>query len=480
MNFLGLARRSVLRKPIKSILLLMIVFVISTLLLAGMAGKSASIQVQDKARQAIGAGFLLEKNDVYRSKRIEELSKKIGEREGALNGYFQKKMVINGEETWQCWTTNEFETLDIRDIEKLAKTKGVADYNVTTAATAVNPVNFKRIEEKGVDQSADVGGVCMIGNKDMKLDGNVLSGNLHIKEGRMIRPDDKDMCVISEELAKENNLKTGDKISFNDYHDTENSNILEAEVVGIYQVDQKMSPFMQGDTYRSENVIFTDLDFPEKVEGETSPLYERAYFKVEDVDTYDEVKESLQNTDINWEQYDLIDNNGNSETMSSNFNDLAKVSEILMLVISIAGFIVLVLVFLFWLKNRVQEVGIFLSLGIGKFRIIGQIWSEAVMLAVISLMLSFAAAPSVSKVTADYLVSQQARQVQEKEEKNGDKISTEYTPPKQDVQSICVKVTPGMYLFDGASVMLLITASVLVSSIVILKRNPKDILTELS
>ena len=70
--------------------------------------------------------------------------------------------------------------------------------------------------------------------------------------------------------------------------------------------------------------------------------------------------------------------------------------------------------------------------------------------------------------------------MQEKEEKNGDKISTEYTPPKQDVQSICVKVTPGMYLFDGASVMLLITASVLVSSIVILKRNPKDILTELS
>ena len=69
----------------------------------------------------------------------------------------------------------------------------------------------------------------------------------------------------------------------------------------------------------------------------------------------------------------MIDNNGNSETMSSNFNDLAKVSEILMLVISIAGFIVLVLVFLFWLKNRVQEVGIFLSLGIGKFRIIGQI-----------------------------------------------------------------------------------------------------------
>ena len=40
MNFLGLARRSVLRKPVKSILLLIVVFVISTLLLAGMSSRT--------------------------------------------------------------------------------------------------------------------------------------------------------------------------------------------------------------------------------------------------------------------------------------------------------------------------------------------------------------------------------------------------------------------------------------------------------
>lgn len=43
MNFFGLARRSVFRKPVKSILLLLIVFAISTLLLAGVASKNASI-----------------------------------------------------------------------------------------------------------------------------------------------------------------------------------------------------------------------------------------------------------------------------------------------------------------------------------------------------------------------------------------------------------------------------------------------------
>ena len=92
-----------------------------------------------------------------------------------------------------------------------------------------------------------------------------------------------------------------------------------------------------------KDILLTDLRFLEKAEGETSPLYERAYFKVEDVGAYDEVKQNLQKADINWEQYDLIDNNGNSETMSSNFNDLAKVSEMMILIISVASFVILVL-----------------------------------------------------------------------------------------------------------------------------------------
>ena len=71
------------------------------------------------------------------------------------------------------------------------------------------------------------------------------------------------------------------------------------------------------------------------------------------------------------------------------------------------------------------------------------------MITVLSLMLSFAVAPAVSKVTANYLVSQQVQQMQEEEKNNEGKVSTEYVAPKQDVQSISVEVTPEMYLLDG-------------------------------
>ena len=44
------------------------------------------------------------------------------------------------------------------------------------------------------------------------------------------------------------------------------------------------------------------------------------------------------------------------------------------------------------------------------------------MIAVLSLTLSFAVAPAVSKVTANYLVSQQVQQMQEEEKNNEGKI----------------------------------------------------------
>ena len=63
---------------------------------------------------------------------------------------------------------------------------------------------------------------------------------------------------------------------------------------------------MSGDTYRSENVIFADLHFPEKADND-DPLFVSAYYKVADVDEYDTVKKRIREMDVNWEWYDLIE-----------------------------------------------------------------------------------------------------------------------------------------------------------------------------
>lgn len=478
-NMLGRARRSVIRKPIKSILLLLVIFVISLFLLSGMAGKTANVETQDKTRQAVGTGLLLEANETNRHKRLSELTKRIGG-EGTLDGVSVQRIdTIYGPQI-MVTTDNTFETLRMDDIKKLAGVSGIRDYNITTAVTVVNPVNFQRIEDEEVDQNADLQGVSLIGNYDMQMDTNVLSGNVSVKSGRMVGKEDTDVCVISEELASQNDLKIGDRLQFNGLHDRENSTVYEAEIIGIYAVQQYMTPYMSGDTFRSENVIFTDLRFPEKAENEESPLYEKAYFKVEDARIYDAVKENIKQVDIDWERYDLIDNNGNYDTMSANFNDLERISEALLWVVALASFLILFLIFVFWLKSRVQEVGIFLAIGVPKVEIIGQILLEAVMIAVVGIVLSFAAAPKVSKLTANYLVSKQVQQVQERKELDAGNVAFDFEETVQEVTGVSVDITMWMMLFDGGSIFILTSFSVIMAGTAVLRKKPRDILSEMS
>ena len=307
MNCFSLALRSVIRKPIKSTLLFVAVSITSLLLLSGMSSGKASIVMQDNTRQAMGAGLLLEENEADRHRRIEELSKQLDHKEGSLGGYHQEKLTINGVENWRTWTDNSFETLLVEDIKKIANTVGIADYNITTVTTAADPVGFMRIEDEDVDQYSDLGGVSLIVYRDMSMDSNFLSGNAFITDGNMIRKDEEDVCVISRELANKNGLKTGNSIKFRNCYDKENSMVYEAKIVGIYKVKQPMTPYMFGDTYRSENIIFTDLDFPEKVDGKKGdPLYEKAYFKIADVTEYETVKERVMGVYITLERYNLI------------------------------------------------------------------------------------------------------------------------------------------------------------------------------
>lgn len=481
MNLFERAVRSCFRKPVKSILLLLVVCIISLLFLSGMASRSAGIAVNDSTRQAVGAGFLLENNPADRTRRVEEASKKIQEQnadgQGSYGGYHLKKITVNGSENWQGWTDNSFESLKLEDIEKIAETDGISDYNITTAPTAVKQENFERIEDPDTDQTNDLGGVTLIGNLDMTMDPNVLSGNLTIKEGRMTTPEDTNACVISEELAEKNQLKAGDTMKFHPLKEEEP--VQEAEIVGIYQVKESIKPYMSGDTFRSENIIFTDLHFPEKAEQD-DPLYEKAYFKAADVDDYDAVKEAIKKTDIDWRRYDLIDNNGNLDTMATNFNDLEKISNTLLIVVTAAGFAILFLIFIFWIRNRTDEIGILMALGIAKGKILLQIISEAFLIGIAAVALSFLFAPAVSNAAADYLAGRQEQQAELQKEMDAGKVATDYQAPELTVTNVETEITPVMMLADAGGVSALIIISTCAAGILIFRKNPKDILSEMS
>ena len=479
MNIMQRGFRSIIRKPIKSILLLLVVVVISSFFMAGLSGQSANIKTQDATRQAVGATFRLEENEANRHKRIDEATKIIGEDKEGTYGGFTQKQLPNG--AWMGKADNSFETIKPEDAQKIAGVDGIEAYNLITVSTPVNPVNFKRIEDPDVDQSSDLGGVNVRGNRIMEMDMDVASGKIKLVEGRMIKENETDVCVVSDELAKLNSLKPGDELQFNNAKDKENSQEYSAKVVGIYKTTQKIKPVMSGDTYRSENTIFTDLHFPEKASGEEgNPLFQYAIFKVKDVDAYDRVKADIQKVDIGWERYDLIDNNGNIKSMAENFNDMEKISRMLLLLVSSASFIILVLIFLFWMKNRTQEIGILMALGESKKRIWMQFLVEALLVGCIGFVLSMGASPFLSKATASYLARQTQEQAEEQAEADADSISTDRVAPELTMKGTEIVITGKMVAADAAVIVTLLFVSVSVAGITIMRKKPKEILSEMS
>ena len=160
MSILRRGMCSITRKPVKSLLLLLVVVVISSFFMAGLASRSASVNVQDSTRQAVGATFRLELNEANRHTRLEEASKITGA-EGDYEGVHNYRLE-NG--AYGVSTDNSFETVIPKDAEQIAK----EEYNLITVATVVNPVNFKRIEDSDMDQSQDFGGVNLRGNRIME------------------------------------------------------------------------------------------------------------------------------------------------------------------------------------------------------------------------------------------------------------------------------------------------------------------------
>ncbi|NBI88396.1 ABC transporter permease [Lachnospiraceae bacterium] len=479
MGILSLSIRCLVRKKAKTILLLSIVFVTSCLIYAGWACKSANVQTQTEGKQALGASFRMEENEADRHDRTAEAIEKLGGQNGSVDGSHIEQLESGD---WMISHDNSFETLQMEDIETLARQEVIAEYNITTANIVVNPVNFVRIEDPDVDQHSDLLGVSLRGNMDMRLDFDVWNGNIEVNEGRMITPEDKDVCVISRELAEVNGLTVGDKLEFNSRKDRETSKVYSAEIVGVYDTIHKITPIMYGDSYRSENIIMTDLRFPEKPQGcEGDPLYQYATFWVENVDEYDTVKEQIKKADINWKRYDFIDNTGMSDTMAENFGDLDEMSSIILILVAVSGVVIIFLVFLFWLKGRVHEIGIFLAIGKSKAAIIAQMMMEGILIGCISFMLATICAPALSKSIADYLVGYQVKQ--EEEQRKADEGMTggagvaEY---ETEVMGVETKVTRKVILLSASSILGVIFVAVSSSCIFVVIQKPKEILSKMS
>ena len=487
MNFLKRGLLAVLRKPIKSLLLIMLIYCVSALIMVGISASHTSVQAQKEAKNNVGSYLILglDMDDYY--KRIEQL-----EAEGYdLTAYPEPPAT---QIAMQAPPNFSFMSLELEDIEQLAKTEGIKDYNVEAMMNSqVKAVDFKRVEGK-FSSDEEIPEVTLRGVRELSLMPIVQDGSIVLTEGRFIQAEDVGKLVISEELANLNQLKVGDSLTvetlpMKDYmmlevmkrfgfEEPEEVEIT-GEIVGVFKNNRSIS-FNPGlVSQSSENTIFSDLDFPKVGIYENDPFYEWASFYVEDVDKFEEMEKKLRDVNIDWERYMLIENQDLLEGLSPTFAYLQETGSLLLGVVLFSGSVLLALVFIFLMKERTHEVGIWLALGKTKKEIAFQVIWEALIAMTIAMLICLTTMPLIVKGAEQYFNKQQVSS----QEHVNDALLFEEVLMQNDEgeqEKIVLEVTIETVTFTMAISTLLIVVSISLSMIPIFRLKPREIFARLS
>lgn len=393
----GRAARSIVRHPVRSLLLAGIVACISCLVVSSLAALGASVATQAEGAGASSGCYRLELDIGNLRKRMSELPAEYSHVDEGGN-----------------WSTelpnNAFQSVLMDDAERLSETEGVSDWTVVSTPVPTLLPDLKRVEDPDRDQSLDYRGVNVIGTRSLSLEQNFVSGNVELVEGRLVGPGDEHSVVISEDLAELNGLSLGDEMVLEDAKDPEGSEPVTGTIVGVFRILHEIPSTMTGDTFRSENTVFSDLALSQEVAGRANdPLYLYASYSVSDPSEYAEVGERLRESGIDWDRYQLVDDSGVTERMSSNFEGLESSTWTFMAAVIGCGTILVALSMAFWAKARGREAGILLSLGNTRRSVICQVAGEAVAIALAGCIIGCAASWPMSGAVAGAIADQRVQ-----------------------------------------------------------------------
>ena len=298
---------------------------------------------------------------------------------------------------------------------------------------------------------------------------NVLfsSGVFTIKEGRHIEKKDVNKVLVHEEFAKKNNLKLHDKIGleFVEIGNTEANKEQQFEIVGIFSgKKQEMYTGMSSDF--SENNIFVDYEGAQSAIGRAGDkkIVNKISLFSETADKMKASMDKIKEIDAPWEDYNLEKDSNAFEEALESVTGIKHIIKIMTYAIMIGGVVVLSLILILWLRERIYEIGILLSIGVSKAKIIGQFILELLFISIPATVFSLLFGNiMLSQIIGGFINSEGAGAVTDGMLKSGNFAESLIT-----------------FLQSYGILLSIIILSVLIASLMILIKKPKEILSKIS
>lgn len=376
----------------KTVLLFVIMTVVANLIIAGLSIQSASKKSMEQIRSSLG-------NDVTLTTNMKNM---MGQRE--------KGQAIS----------EVASSVTIAMADQLKDLKYVKNYNYTIS-TSVDSDDISAVELTSSDnqQSQGIGRPDGQGDQQMASQGDfAISANTTMEyldefgeetstlvEGRLLSTSDANTnnCVIETNLATDNDLNVGDTFTV---YTTVNDETVSQEltIVGIYEVTNSNTMGGPGQS-NPFNTIYTDLSMGQTLSGSDTDISSATYYldDPENIEAFQTL--ATEKSDIDFETYTLDANDHLYQQNVSSLENTQSFATMFLIVVIGAGSAILCLILILTIRSRYYEIGVFLSLGQSKLKIILQQLFEMLLIAAVAFVISLGTGKLVSNVVGNMLES---------------------------------------------------------------------------
>lgn len=526
MNFLNRAFKNVTRKLSKTILLIITFFMIGNFVIIGLSVAQASESAKTLTRQKMRAvvSYTVDYDKFYRD----------GE------------MIEDEDERNEFYKNSPKLTLD--DVKAVLTDERVKTANVNTTSISYLTSDFDFVHlNNSAEENMSGGQSCWVDGDGNEVCENYVEPNIFIKanyfpsmieiedgdyvvtKGRFYNQEDIDnmnyVVLVSEAFAEHNGLDIGDTVKFmhqtlNTYYKemgvTEEDLTAEFEIIGIYSHNKAITPDKQNYDYtypyeNPDNMFLLPgtsyyksmLNYQQKVFDYNAEQYpDEPYYSEENRPTvenmnsylYDvtillndplEVDDFVEEYSAKVGDYKKLDaNNDEFNKLAKPLDTLSDYATFIIWLVVINAIVIITLVTALTLKTREYEIGVLLSIGASKLKVVAQFFVELAIVALIGFTLSIGSGMIASQKIGTSLLDNQIQSAGLNEEEDDyyhyesiwdSNYTTEITLD-DIVSEYQVTVSPVIIAEIYVVGLAIVAISVVIPSIMIMRFNPKKIL----
>ena len=307
---------------------------------------------------------------------------------------------------------------------------------------------------------------------------DVESGNMTIVEGNSIDESTENGVIISAELAEVNSLNVNDSITFKTVSDEKE---ITMTIVGIYQTSTEGFNNNTVYTTTADAKKFMTTESLEKLTVNNVRYYLNS---ASDKDAF-LAETAEKNSDLASKGYKLDIDDSTYQTMVGPIEKVGGFATTIMWVVMIAAVIIITLIVVINVKERRYEMGVLLSLGAKRTNILGQIFIELFIVGTVGFALSLGTSQLLAKQMGDGLLADQVESAQQSQasEVSGRggrmpiRIGGPSTSNVGQIKDIDISAGVNEYLALFGIGYLLLVIAMIVPSVNILRYQPKTILS---